>query len=441
MEKIIIIILFFSSTLVFSQSDFSIMKTDDSHFPLVEVWVKADSGSVNSENIRLYSDEEKNISYELEKIEGARFAQETNIFLLIFLVNKGSENIELLKQVTQFIEKDAQGFKYNIGIVKELNDKSTFELLSPEFSDDNEYFIERLAKVDLNSDSLTSINSALKKALSYIKTRELHRKNNSIFALGYSLPIKKNKQILLDVQKSEVHFYSALCDSLSLKNEQKLISLSSEAGGIYSNTKCKEFSEILKKYSNDALMFSHFSGYEIFKLKFECKNRKHKNYTVISNGTHRESFVFYSKGLISEILIYQLLLIVLVIISVFFGLRYYIQKRRINYLRLMNERRNTIPDSDKTVVLNIKSEGITQRVELSEDKCTIGRHKKNNIVLEDDTVSAFHAVVKKEAGFYYVVDKGSTNGIYIDGKRIIKERLSRNKLMKLGEVYIKVSYE
>ena len=33
----------------------------------------------------------------------------------------------------------------------------------------------------------------------------------------------------------------------------------------------KDIAPYLEK--GDALMFSHFSGYEIFKLKFECKNK------------------------------------------------------------------------------------------------------------------------------------------------------------------------
>lgn len=48
----------------------------------------------------------------------------------------------------------------------------------------------------------------------------------------------------------------------------------------------------------------------------------------------------------------------------------------------------------------------------------IGKREDNDIVLQDSRVSRDHAVIVKEAGRYYVYDNGSTNGTYLNNKRL-----------------------
>ena len=48
----------------------------------------------------------------------------------------------------------------------------------------------------------------------------------------------------------------------------------------------------------------------------------------------------------------------------------------------------------------------------------IGRDERNNIVLNDKSVSRFHAEVRAEGGAYYVVDMKSRNGLYVNGHQI-----------------------
>ncbi|MEX1032892.1 MAG: FHA domain-containing protein [Cellvibrionaceae bacterium] len=56
-------------------------------------------------------------------------------------------------------------------------------------------------------------------------------------------------------------------------------------------------------------------------------------------------------------------------------------------------------------------------VELT-DFLTIGRGADNTIVLDDGTVSAQHATVKKQGDLYVMADCRSTNGIAFGGKRV-----------------------
>ena len=56
--------------------------------------------------------------------------------------------------------------------------------------------------------------------------------------------------------------------------------------------------------------------------------------------------------------------------------------------------------------------------ELKRERTTIGRDPSNDLVLEDPSVSGFHAVVLNDRGAVSVVDLGSTNGTAMDGRRL-----------------------
>jgi hypothetical protein len=49
---------------------------------------------------------------------------------------------------------------------------------------------------------------------------------------------------------------------------------------------------------------------------------------------------------------------------------------------------------------------------------TLGRARNNDIILSSATVSKLHAIFRYVDGQWFVQDKNSTNGVYIDGVRI-----------------------
>jgi adenylate cyclase len=58
-------------------------------------------------------------------------------------------------------------------------------------------------------------------------------------------------------------------------------------------------------------------------------------------------------------------------------------------------------------------------LELSKPLTTIGRGNANDLVLNDTSVSRFHAVLKLgDDGAVTIADRGSTNGVVVDGRRI-----------------------
>ena len=69
-------------------------------------------------------------------------------------------------------------------------------------------------------------------------------------------------------------------------------------------------------------------------------------------------------------------------------------------------------------MLLLKNEKGEALAELERERTTIGRDPSNDLVLEDPSVSGFHAVVLNDRGAVSVVDLGSTNGTAMNGKRL-----------------------
>ncbi|MGR8935943.1 MAG: FHA domain-containing protein [Gammaproteobacteria bacterium] len=64
-------------------------------------------------------------------------------------------------------------------------------------------------------------------------------------------------------------------------------------------------------------------------------------------------------------------------------------------------------------------------VALKPDTTTIGRTADNDIVIDNAGVSARHAVIVHDADtdIYYLEDANSTNGVFVNGRRITRHRL------------------
>jgi pSer/pThr/pTyr-binding forkhead associated (FHA) protein len=83
-------------------------------------------------------------------------------------------------------------------------------------------------------------------------------------------------------------------------------------------------------------------------------------------------------------------------------------------------------------------EGVeTHHVYLHKDSTTLGRRAENDIVLADLAVSGRHCAFE-QVGLtdVYVVDLGSTNGTYIDGRMVRRHLLQDGDQMTIGKFKI-----
>jgi len=66
------------------------------------------------------------------------------------------------------------------------------------------------------------------------------------------------------------------------------------------------------------------------------------------------------------------------------------------------------------------------------DSISFGRDSRNTIHLEGDSVSRFHAEIRKRSGTYMLVDLGSSNGTFVNGKRVEREVLEDGDSISIG---------
>lgn len=75
---------------------------------------------------------------------------------------------------------------------------------------------------------------------------------------------------------------------------------------------------------------------------------------------------------------------------------------------------------------------LVQELELTKDRVTIGRKPHNDIVIEHRAVSGEHATLTVLFDDAIVEDLGSTNGTFIDGRKVFREKLSPGRAIHIA---------
>jgi pSer/pThr/pTyr-binding forkhead associated (FHA) protein len=83
------------------------------------------------------------------------------------------------------------------------------------------------------------------------------------------------------------------------------------------------------------------------------------------------------------------------------------------------------------VLLKFKEAAIKE-IPLDQDVITIGRKADNDIVIDNQAVSGYHARIKKEGNFLFIEDANSLNGTYINGQKISKGELHNGDVVLIG---------
>ena len=72
----------------------------------------------------------------------------------------------------------------------------------------------------------------------------------------------------------------------------------------------------------------------------------------------------------------------------------------------------------------------------SESSLSIGRAPTSDIVIVDSAVSGQHCRVRPEGGAYVVHDLESTNGTFVNDRRVKRHRLSEGDVIRVGETLV-----
>jgi pSer/pThr/pTyr-binding forkhead associated (FHA) protein len=80
---------------------------------------------------------------------------------------------------------------------------------------------------------------------------------------------------------------------------------------------------------------------------------------------------------------------------------------------------------------------VIKEVQLTKDRTTLGRRPYNDIVIDNLAVSGEHAVLQMTGNEVYLEDLNSTNGTYVNGKAVKKQRLQNGDTVEIGKYKIK----
>ncbi len=82
-----------------------------------------------------------------------------------------------------------------------------------------------------------------------------------------------------------------------------------------------------------------------------------------------------------------------------------------------------------------------ETIQLAAGAVSIGRAPDNDVQVDDITLSAHHARIYTYFDASYIEDVGSTNGVYINGKRVRKHLIHPGDVVQLGKTQIRVEDE
>src|SRR5438270_13880165 len=91
-------------------------------------------------------------------------------------------------------------------------------------------------------------------------------------------------------------------------------------------------------------------------------------------------------------------------------------------------------------LLIVQGRSATNTIKLNDGVTTIGRHDECQLRIKSSQVSRKHCELFEKKGLLLVKDLGSSNGTYVNGKRIQEQRvLEPGDELTVGQVTLKVA--
>lgn len=79
------------------------------------------------------------------------------------------------------------------------------------------------------------------------------------------------------------------------------------------------------------------------------------------------------------------------------------------------------------------NDSVLKVIDSNKELITIGRNLNNDIQIDNLAVSNFHAHIVRQVGHYFVEDLGSTNGTFVNDRKISKWELTDNDAVTIGK--------
>lgn len=423
-------LLILSSSLL-AQEDYNIEKIDNRNFPYIKVFIRAKQQL----DIHTFSFFENNkpIGYVCDTVEGENYGNGS--LSVLFVINQSPKN-ELLNTLKEEIKGLSKYDKINIAIILDKDStKNLLHYISPNFSNNHAFFINLLKRKKIQSFIYDFDKNDFKNAKiiekNINKTQDIYS-NKAIICLLDSFKKAEIHSNILTLTKTPV--YILLTKQPDSAFQKKLSDICTKSGGIYTISEPSKLKKYLKSYIDDISFNKDLKKTEMLRFIFETSQHKKKNFFKIKYNNNTNQFSFnrpqeYNLSFREQILLMLsgMLLIILFIVT-------YKNKKSLKKLNaeLVPNFKETIPIPVKNIEINVKTKGFNKTYFFEKHIIRIGRSDDNDIIIPDRTVSVAHALINREGNSFVLQDLGSTNGVFLNQKKIKKQELKTNDKIKLG---------
>jgi general secretion pathway protein A len=94
------------------------------------------------------------------------------------------------------------------------------------------------------------------------------------------------------------------------------------------------------------------------------------------------------------------------------------------------------PDSNEALLLVSVSGGVDSVIAMNHGRMLVGRSELADVRINSAFVSRYHALVVREPGQDLLIDLGSTNGVLVNSRRVLRHVLQHRDLVQIGPARI-----
>ena len=84
---------------------------------------------------------------------------------------------------------------------------------------------------------------------------------------------------------------------------------------------------------------------------------------------------------------------------------------------------------------------VLKELKIDQDEIIIGRDSDNDIQIDNIAVSREHARIVRGPNYYFIEDLNSTNGTFVNGKKINKKYLIEHDEISIGKHALQIALE
>jgi len=457
MKKIKLLFLFFC-LIIYSHSssqEIKIKSVNESEYPLIKVTIEPSDLKIIDFNSLYIFENNDTTAFSVDSIISSK--QEKAICFLIDedLAIESTRN-DLVNAIKDITLKMGSGDYVNVIIsVEKKTNKNCIFPLSFEFSNNPKSFVEFL-DVYFTSANLTIspkvMDCSIDQTLEFIHAKKNIPANRLLFILS-KIPYAGGQDWKSIQKKADDYGISYQWFSFTSKEEffktynsnvQDIIN--SQLDSI--NSGYQQLNNLIGK----SYVLSFFTEQKEKLNQFEIEYRGAKTRSTFERATY---ISFFKDNLISlGVIAFFFLLILFFIANLLYTKRQLaislkelqknnpVEKKQEPTKRVKNSETIKTQYGSSSVVPSIIIEigGVASNYELKKLLTTIGRLKENDIIIDDPTISGHHATLTKEGGSFYLQDKESTNGTFVNEIKISKSIIKNGDSIRMGKAVLTLTY-